>query len=111
MQNTEVVKYITYNGLNRPAMVMGVPLMLLLGMGFLGVFGTAILMSAFGVNAFIFTAIILLVTFAIKLTCENDPNALSVLKMNLNGVLLSLRQNIGTLGKETIVAFDSTGVM
>lgn len=109
-QPKEKDQYATYNGLNRPAMAMGIPLMLLLLLGFIGVFGTFLCLFMFGAKGFVFTAFIFLVTFALKLICEKDPNALDVVKMNMKGWFINLRQNIAVMGKDSIIGFDSTGI-
>lgn len=44
----KVDEYITYNGFNRPALVMGVPLLLLLGIGMFGMFGFFLCFVLFG---------------------------------------------------------------
>ncbi|MGL4928266.1 MAG: VirB3 family type IV secretion system protein [Plesiomonas shigelloides] len=96
--------YATYNGLNRPAMLMGIPLMLFLALGFIGVFGTFIAIFTFGAKGFAFTATVLLCGFGLKLLCEFDPNALNVIKMNMSGLLINFRQ------QDKIIGFDSTGI-
>lgn len=106
-EEKEVVGYATYNGLNRPAMFKGIPLMPLLILAGIGVMGTFPLCFFFGAKGLIFTAIIALIVFVLKLICEHDPRAMEVHKMEMKGLFINFRQN---LGKGSIVAFDSTGI-
>lgn len=103
-ENQNPDQYATYNGLNRPAMIMGVPLMLLLTLGIVGLFGTFIFIAVAGAKGFIFTGCIFLIAFGVKLLCDKDPNALKVIKMNLKGRLIYLKQG------NSIIGFDSTGL-
>ena len=84
--------------------------MLLLTLGFVGVFGTALFAFLFGLKGLIFTGVVFLFGFAVKLACEADDNAINVIKLNLRGWLLNVGQNISVLGKDNIVGFDSTGM-
>lgn len=109
-EEKEITMYATYNGLNRPAMFKGIPLMPLLVLAFVGVFGTLLFAFIFGPKGLVFTAIIFLIGFVLKLICENDPRALEVHKMELKGAFINIRQNINVIGKDSIVGFDSTGI-
>lgn len=55
MNDTEKPKvvFLSYNGLNRPVMVRGVPLMLFLSVGFLAVFGGFGCMFMWGISGLI----------------------------------------------------------
>lgn len=96
-------EYATYNGLNRPAMIMGVPLLLLLAVGFFAVFGGYAAIYIYGVKGFSVPVIAGFCLFAVRTACENDPNALEVIKLNLKGKRLQL------LHGENIIGYDSTG--
>ena len=80
--------YISYNGLNRPPLIMGIPIMSLI----------AILSSMFFiafplffyVNTFVgltVVAILLLALLAIKVMCEDDARAMEVVKVKIKGFL------------------------
>ncbi|EGH9360840.1 conjugal transfer protein TraD [Salmonella enterica] len=97
----EKTLYLTYNGLNRPAMVRGVPLMLLLSCGFLATFSGFIAIYFIGVFGLIFPVFFGVFLLGVKVVCENDPNALRVLKLSLSGMLLKLKHG------EMITGFDS----
>ncbi|MBY5246584.1 VirB3 family type IV secretion system protein [Klebsiella quasipneumoniae] len=78
--------YCSFNFINKPAMIMGIPfgifmtgifLMVLLGFGLfftVGIIGTVIA-----------EALIVLSMTSVKLLCENDPNALKFIKYRLKG--------------------------
>ncbi|EAZ1917734.1 conjugal transfer protein TraD [Salmonella enterica subsp. enterica serovar Montevideo] len=103
MNDTDKSKivFLSYNGLNRPAMVMGVPLMLLLAVGFLAVFGGFGCMFMWGISGVIFPALCFLFLFTIRIICENDPNALSVMNLQLKGCFLKV------MHRDSIVGFSS----
>lgn len=96
-------EYATYNGLNRPAMVKGVPLLLLLAVGFFAIFGGFLAIYFYGAKGFSLPVISGFFLFAVRSVCENDPNALEVIKLNLKGKKMQL------LHGETIIGYDSTG--
>jgi len=58
--------YFTYNGLNRPAMVRGVPLMLLLSCGFIATFSGFIGVFFLGVFGLVFPLLIGAFLFIVK---------------------------------------------
>jgi len=93
--------YFTYNGLNRPAMAAGVPLMLLLSCGFIAVFFGFLAVYFIGAFGLIVPALIGMFLFAVRIMCENDPNALRVIKLSLKGMLLKLKHG------DLITGFDS----
>lgn len=95
--------YYTYNGLNRPAMVRGVPFMLLLTCGFLAIFTGFLGIYFLGAFGLVFPVLIAAFLFAVKIICENDPNALRVVKLSLSGMLLKLKHG------DSITGFDSGG--
>ena len=103
MNDTEKPKvvFLSYNGLNRPAMVMGVPLMLFLSVGFLAVFGGFGCMFMWGISGLIFPALCFLFLFIVRIICENDPNALSVMNLQLKGYFLKV------IHRDSIIGFSS----
>ncbi|WP_258086635.1 VirB3 family type IV secretion system protein [Xenorhabdus bovienii] len=89
-QENEELKdvYLTYNGLNRPALVMGVPIILLLSL-----LGTALItaiigIKLFGLIGFIPAGICFLCIIIIRSLTENDPNSLKVISFKLKGFSL-----------------------
>lgn len=89
----KVDEYITYNGFNRPALVMGVPLLLLLGIGMFGMFGFFLCFVLFGfLKAIIFPFISGMIFFIVRAMCETEPNAMRITKLRLNGFLLKVLQ-------------------
>ena len=101
MDENEKKVFATYNGLNRPAMVMGVPLLLLLAVGFLAVFGGFTAMYFWGISGLLVPALCFLFLFIIRLICENDPNALRVLKLRFKGIMLKVKH------RDTVIGFSS----
>lgn len=81
-------EYLSYNGFNRPALVMGVPLMLMLPIFAFAIFGTFIGVSLFGVVGIIPAGISILLIVVIRAMTENDPNALKVIAFNIKGFLI-----------------------
>lgn len=81
-------EYLTYNGYNRPALVMGVPLMILLPIMFVAFFSAFILINIFGLVGIIPAGICLLSIIIIRAITENDPNALTVLVFKLKGFFI-----------------------
>ncbi|UCQ29608.1 VirB3 family type IV secretion system protein (plasmid) [Edwardsiella tarda] len=99
--NEDEKNYATYNGLNRPAMVAGVPLILLLVVGFLAVFGGFAAILLWGLSGLLVPSLCFLFLFIIRLICENDPNALRVLKLQLNGLFLKVKH------RDVVIGFSS----
>lgn len=85
-------EYVSYNGMNRPALKMGIPLMPLLFGGFLIVFGGFGGLMLWGVYGFIFPVFVGLILFSLKIVCEDDPNGLEVIKWKVMGILLLFKQ-------------------
>lgn len=81
-------KYISYNGLNRPALQCGVPLMILLPMVALGLFSTFTGIYFFGMEGATPALIIILILFFIRIAVENDPRGLDVFKLKVKGFFL-----------------------
>lgn len=102
MDDFEKTSYATYNGMNRPALVMGMPIFFVLGMMIVAVL---ILFTVFPNYGMFPTIIIMgflgLICFVVKLVCENDPNAIGVIKWRLRGFLLRAK------AKKGILSFDS----
>ncbi|HFE3207861.1 VirB3 family type IV secretion system protein [Providencia stuartii] len=87
-------EYLTYNGLNRPALVMGVPILLLLSL-----FGIALVTALLGVHFFglfglIPAALCFLCIVIIKSLTESDPNALKVISFKFKGIALKRGSSI-----------------
>ncbi|WP_439295215.1 VirB3 family type IV secretion system protein [Lonepinella sp. BR2882] len=83
----------SFNGMNRPAMMYGVPMVL-------GIFTLLfIIVTLFGgmslnlgVYSLVLPTIGLLFLLFIKIICEDDPNALSFMKWRFKAILLKLQQ-------------------
>lgn len=89
----KVDEYITYNGFNRPALVMGVPLLLLLGLGMFAMFGFFLGFVLFGfLKAIIFPFISGMLFFIVRSMCETEPNAMRITKLRLSGFFLKMLQ-------------------
>lgn len=82
--------YLTYNGLNRPALVMGIPILLLLALGLFSLITAFIGIKVFGLVGIIPTGICFLIGLLIRSLTESDPNALKVVSFKLKGVFLKL---------------------
>lgn len=84
----------SFNGMNRPAMVYGVPMVL-------GIFTVLFILASFfgglliGLGIYI-SAILPTLGFAfllfIKIICEDDPNAFAFVKWRLKAILLKIIQ-------------------
>ena len=85
--------YPSFNGMNRPAMVFGVPmvaalfvLFFMVASGFLGSF------LNWGFYSLILPTIGALYLFFLKIICEDDPNALAFIKWRLKAILIKQAQ-------------------
>lgn len=85
-------EYASYNGLNRPAMVMGIPLMPLLACAFLMVFGGFAALMTWGIVGLIVPLLLSVPLLVMKVVCEDDPNALSLLRWRIMGWMLRIKQ-------------------
>ncbi len=94
--------YLTYNGLNRPALVAGVPLMILLFTGLFAVLAGFPAIYFFKLKGLIIPAGCFLFLFMVKLVCEDDPNALRIIRLNIMGFLLKVKHNDLILGYSSI---------
>lgn len=90
-------EYVSYNGMNRPALFMGVPLMPMLFGCFLMVFGGFAGLLMWGGYGLIFPAVVFLCLFVLKLICEDDPNAMEIMTWRLKGAFLRLKQGSDVL--------------
>lgn len=81
-------EYLAYNGLNRPALVMGVPLMILLPILFVAMFSGFILSNIFGLVGLVPAGFCLLSIIVLRAMTEHDPNAISVAIFRGRGLLL-----------------------
>ncbi|HBR1984830.1 TPA: VirB3 family type IV secretion system protein [Klebsiella quasipneumoniae subsp. quasipneumoniae] len=77
--------YLTYNGLNRPAMIRGIPLIpfILCFLALLISFFIGVL--TIGFYGLIIPSFIIGVMIAIKQICADDPNAMSVKVLKIKG--------------------------
>ncbi|MDE9544132.1 VirB3 family type IV secretion system protein [Xenorhabdus bovienii] len=89
-QENEELKdiYLTYNGLNRPALVMGVPIILLLSLFGIGLITAMVGVYFLGLIGFIPAGICFLCIMIIRLLTESDSNALKVISFKLKGFVL-----------------------
>lgn len=83
----------SFNGMNRPAMVLGLPmlpalftLMFIVFSGFLGSF------LEWGVYSLILPSIGVIYLLVIKIACEDDPNALAFIKWRAKAILIKQGQ-------------------
>lgn len=83
--------YITYNGFNRPAMIRGIPLMILIFSMMIAFFGGTISVYYFGAQGLMVPALLIPFLFTVKLVCEDDPNAMRSLLMNMQALVLKLK--------------------
>lgn len=85
--------YPSFNGMNRPAMVFGVPmvaaLFILIFMVVTGFMGSALNLGFYSLILPTLGAIYLLF---LKIICEDDPNALAFIKWRLKAILLKKTQ-------------------
>lgn len=89
MSNLLDKEYISYNGLNRPAMGPGgIPLMILLPMMALALLSTFSGIYFFGLKGIIPALIILVILIFIRMAVESDPTALDVIKLKAKGYWL-----------------------
>lgn len=80
--------YCSFNFINKPAMIIGIPFGIFMTGIFLLVFlGFGLFFTVGFISAVIAAALILLTLTAVKLLCENDPNALKFLKYRIKGYL------------------------
>jgi len=93
--------YMTYNGLNRPALVRGVPIMILIFTGLFIVLTGFPAIYFYSVKGLIIPAVSFIFLFIIKLSCEDDPNALRVIRLNTMGLALKIKH------KDTILGYSS----
>lgn len=71
---------VTFNGLDRPAMFLGAPIRPL-GICFVIITMMSLFLSfIYGLKSFLLMGAILPIFIALKFVCENDENALNVLK-------------------------------
>ena len=87
----EKSKYASYNGLNRVALVMGIPLMPFLFGAFLSVFLGFPALMMWGIVGILIPAVVFLGLFILKLLCEDDPNAIDVIRWKIKGYFLRVR--------------------
>lgn len=80
--------YLAYNGFNRPALVMGVPIMILLPLMFVAFFGGFIGFSFYGLKGLMPAGFSLLSIIVIRGMTENDPNALSLVSLKVKGFMI-----------------------
>jgi len=92
----------TYNGFNRPALVAGIPLMLLLFTAFFAFLTGFPAIFFWGMKGLIIPVVCALFLFMVKLGCENDPNALRVIRLNLMGLLLKIRHRDLIIGYSSV---------
>lgn len=87
----EKQKFASYNAMNRPALFMGIPLMI-----FISVAGVALVtgfpaMYFWGPKGLLVPSLFGLFLFVVKLICEGDPNALAVMKWRIKGKMLRIK--------------------
>lgn len=81
--NTE---YISYNSLNRPPMFFGVPIMVFVGLvSALFFIGFPLIIYVNAIVGALFGALVLVLFLFIKVSSENDPNAIDGIKLKLKG--------------------------
>ena len=83
-------EYLSYNGFNRPALVAGVPLMIMLPLFAFAIFGGFIGISLFGLIGVLHIGFSVMMIIVIRAMTESDPNALKVIAFNLKGFFLKM---------------------
>ncbi|CNK25799.1 Type IV secretory pathway%2C VirB3-like protein [Yersinia aldovae] len=87
-----VDEFATYNGLNRPALLWGIPLIpLVIGL-FLIIIGGVLFFFLFGLYGLILPLSVAVVLLFLKAICELDPNALESYLWRFKGWLLRFKQ-------------------
>lgn len=79
-------EYLTYNGLNRPATIMGgIPIVLAFSLMGIALFSLLILIRPFGWYGIIPAVICGLIMLVVKVINEDDPNALKFVYLKFHG--------------------------
>ncbi len=92
-------EFLTYNGLNRPATIMGgIPIVLGLALTGIAIFSLFILIPPFGFYGMIPAIVCGLLMMAIKIINEDDPNSLRFLLLKFNGFLIRKGKSILRVG-------------
>lgn len=91
---------VTFNGLDRPAVFLGAPIRPL-GICFIIITMISLMLSLIcGLKSFLLMGIILPIFFILKFVCENDENALNVLRYSFKFFFL-YRFNLNRLSHFT----------
>lgn len=98
----DVTLYATYNGLNRPAMIKGMPIMAIVIALLVSLIGGGGAIYLFGWGGLFVPALCFLTLFAIRIICEYDPNALRVMKLAFSGWWLKLKHRDGIIGFSSV---------
>lgn len=93
IENEEDYTFPTFNGMNRPAMMYGIPMMIglivLIYIVLSGFIGFQIGLGKFSLIAPSLGVIFLI---AVKIICQDDPNAFAILKWKFKAIQLKLQQ-------------------
>lgn len=90
-------EYASYNGLNRPALIRGIPLMPALACAFfMVIFGFAAL-YAWGIVGLVVPLFFAIPLLIMKVLCADDPNALSLFRWSFQGSILRIKQKKSVL--------------
>lgn len=81
-------EYLAYNGFNRPALVMGVPMMILLPIMFVAMFSGFVFANMFGLVGLMPAGFCLLSVIVLRAMTEHDPNAINVAIFRARGLIL-----------------------
>ncbi|HDF2366304.1 TPA: VirB3 family type IV secretion system protein [Morganella morganii] len=92
-------EYLTYNGLNRPATIMGgIPIILAFSLLGIALFSLFILIRPFGWFGIIPAVICGLIMMIIKVINEDDPNALKFMFLKIQGWVIRKGQSVFLVG-------------
>lgn len=98
MDDEKTNKYTTFNGLGRPALAWGVPVMVLISFIFAVIFTLFLgFIIGWGVFSFIIPFILLSILFFLKIKCETNDKAIDIMKLDLMGLFLMIKSGGGII--------------
>ncbi|MCQ9124681.1 VirB3 family type IV secretion system protein [Rodentibacter caecimuris] len=93
LENEEDYTFPTFNGMNRPAMMYGIPMMIgLIVMIYIVLTGFIGFQMGLGKFALIAPGLGVIFLIIVKVICQDDPNAFAILKWKFKAILLKLNQ-------------------
>lgn len=88
-------EYPTYNGMNRPAMILGAPLMPMVFCTLTVIFLAMIANLFIGVKAFFLVGLVLPIYFGLKTISENDDQAMKIYALEAKWLLRRILSGAG----------------